>query len=232
MLTLLRIATKLINMSGIADNLSKIKDKLPSDCKLVVVSKTRTVDEIMEVYKLGHRRFGENKVQALLERANTLPQDIEWHLIGHLQTNKVKYIAPFISMIQSVDSLKLLREIEKQAAKNKRIISCLLQIHIAREDTKFGFSTDELIAFLNSDEWKVFKHIQFSGIMAMATYTTDLNIVEGEFQLAHSIFSDIKNLYFKYDSNFCELSIGMSGDYDIAVKYGSTMVRIGSAVFE
>lgn len=218
-------------MGRIAENLASIKQKLGSGVELIVVSKFRSTAEITEVYNCGQRIFAENRVQALLERYEVLPKDIQWHLIGHLQTKKVKFITPFISMIHSVDSLKLLQEIEKQAAKVNRIVPCLLQLFVAKEETKFGLSEDELYELLESGEWKAYKHIQVCGLMAMASNTDDQNLIESEFKRVKNIFDAVKDKYFQSDPKFKELSIGMSSDYPIAIKHGSTMVRIGSAVF-
>lgn len=231
MVNLRRNSAKLINMSRIADNLEGIKKNLGPGCRLIVVSKFRTPEEILAAYTAGQRLFAENRVQALLERRDLLPPDIEWHLIGHLQTNKVKYIAPFISMIHSVDSFKLLSEIDKQAEKCGRVIDCLLQIYVASEETKFGLTEAELIDLLENPELDALHHIRICGIMAMASLTEDEEQIAGEFSEAQRIFDRIKTQYFKDKPWFCELSTGMSSDYHIALNYGSTMVRIGSAVF-
>lgn len=214
----------------LAENISGLKQEIGQNVQLVVVSKYRTTQEIMEAYNAGQRVFAENRVQALLERYDALPKDIEWHLIGHLQTNKVKYIAPFIQCIQSVDSLHLLQEINKYAAKNKRVIDCLLQIYIANEDTKFGLDANECISLLNDDNFKSLQNIRIRGLMGMATNTSDEVQIEREFMTLKQLFETIKNTYELPEFN--QLSMGMSSDYKIAVKCGSTIVRVGSKVFE
>lgn len=190
---------------------------------LVAVSKTKPVDDIMELYHLGQRDFGENYVQELVEKAEILPNDINWHFIGHLQTNKVKLIAPFVQLIHGVDSLKLLKEINKQAEKSNRVIDCLLQMHIAQEDTKFGFNMHELIETIKQSEELNLKNVRISGLMGMASFTTDMAKVKSEFQLLNSMFDKLGNLKI--------LSMGMSSDYKIAIEVGSNMVRIGSLLF-
>jgi pyridoxal phosphate enzyme (YggS family) len=190
------------------------------------------VERVLEVHKAGQRVFGENKVQELIGKQPLLPPDIQWHFIGHLQTNKVKYIAPFITLIESVDSLKLLGEIDRQAEKCQRVIDCLLQFHIAREETKFGLSLPEAEVILRSSESASFKHIAINGVMGMATLTNDLSKVRQEFRYLKQIFDELRNTYFKGNDKFCEVSMGMSGDYEIAVEEGSTMVRIGTKIFE
>jgi PLP dependent protein len=212
--------------------LKKILEELkPKGVKLVVVSKTQPPEKILSVYHTGHKIFGENKVQELVEKQKQLPQDIEWHLIGHLQTNKVKYIAPFVHLIHSIDSLKLLHEVNKQAVKNNRVIDCLLQIHIAEEETKFGLDESEVLELLDSDIYKTLQKVRITGLMGMATFTNDENQVRKEFQHLKSIFNKLKLRYFQQDENFRELSMGMSGDYKIAIEEGSTIVRIGSLIF-
>lgn len=185
----------------------------------------------MEVYNEGVRDFGENKVQELLSKVDILPKDIRWHLIGHLQTNKVKYIAPFVHCIQSVDSLKLLKEINKEAIKNNRVINCLLQVHIAREETKFGFSEEELIECLESEEFKGLKNIVIGGVMGMATYTTDEAVVMKEFTYLKEISGKLKQNYFTENKGFKDISMGMSSDFELAIACGSTIVRVGSSIF-
>jgi pyridoxal phosphate enzyme (YggS family) len=198
---------------------------------LVAVSKTHPIEAIEALYSLGQRRFAENRVQEMLSKAEVLPADIEWHLIGHLQTNKVKFIAPFVSVVQSVDILKLLQEIDKQAEKHQRTIRCLLQFHIAREETKFGFSAMEAMDMLASYPPDAFPHVVFGGVMGMATFTEDAEQVRAEFRTLKSIFDQLRQAYFGNNPDFCELSMGMSGDWQIAVEEGSTMVRIGSLLF-
>jgi hypothetical protein len=201
--------------------------------KLIAVSKTKPVDEIMPVYLKGQRIFGENKVQEMVDKHAQMPKDIEWHLIGHLQTNKVKYIAPFVSMIHSIDSLKLLNEVEKQAAKNNRVIPVLLQMHVANEETKFGLDQTELIELM--DYYLAnpinYAHVNIVGIMGMATNTNDITQIRNEFKQLKGIFQFIKNSYFINKKDFTEISMGMSSDYKIAMEEGSTMVRIGSLLF-
>jgi len=201
--------------------------------KLIAVSKTKPVDEIMPVYLKGQRIFGENKVQEMVDKHAQMPKDIEWHLIGHLQTNKVKYIAPFVSMIHSIDSLKLLNEVAKQAAKNNRVIPVLLQMHVANEETKFGLDQTELIELM--DYYLAnpinYAHVNIVGIMGMATNTNDITQIRNEFKQLKGIFQFIKNSYFINKKDFTEISMGMSSDYKIAMEEGSTMVRIGSLLF-
>lgn len=217
---------------SIAANLKELKDELDlHNVKLIAVSKTKSNDEIMEAYNAGQRVFGENQVQELVEKQQQLPQDIEWHLIGHLQTNKVKYIAPFIHTIHSVDSLKLLIEINKQAVKSNRIINCLLQVYIADEDTKYGLGYDELIDLLRSEELAQLKNVQITGLMGIATNTKVEKQINDEFYELKVLFEGIKASFFRKDDLFTEISMGMSGDYKIAVEQGSTMVRVGSTIF-
>ncbi|MFM6983187.1 MAG: YggS family pyridoxal phosphate-dependent enzyme [Chitinophagaceae bacterium] len=214
----------------LAENISGIKQEIGQNVQLVIVSKYRQISEIKKAYDTGHRVFAENRVQSLLERREQLPQDIQWHLIGHLQTNKVKYIAPFIACIQSVDSLSLLSEINKYAAKNNRIIDCLLQIFIASEDTKFGLSEAECYELLNSETYRDMKNIRIRGMMGMASNTSDLHLVEKEFKSLKTFFDQTKA---KYNfERFDVLSMGMSGDYALAIQCGSNMIRVGSKVFE
>lgn len=215
----------------ITENLAHIKSTIPSDVTLVAVSKTKPVSDILEAYNAGQRIFGENKVQEMEEKYNLLPKDIEWHLIGHLQTNKVKYIAPFVAMIHSVDSFKLLKEINKQAQKNDRVIECLLQFHIAKEDTKFGLSFEEAQELLSSTEFIELHNISIVGVMGMATFTNNEEQLRDEFRTLENYFHVIKSHYFKYNDAFKHLSMGMSGDYQIAIEEGSNMVRVGSSIF-
>lgn len=217
---------------SIAANLKELKEELDLlNVKLIAVSKTKSNDEIMEAYNAGQRIFGENHVQELVEKQEQLPKDIEWHLIGHLQTNKVKYIAPFISVIQSVDSLKLLIEINKQAEKNKRVIDCLLQVYIADEETKYGLGYDEVIELLRSEEFTQLKNVRIIGLMGIATNTEVEKQINDEFQELKVLFDGIKVSFFRKEESFKEISMGMSGDYKIAVAQGSTMVRVGSTIF-
>lgn len=212
---------------SIADNLRKIRRELPEHVELVAVSKTKSNQEIMEAYEAGQRVFGENKIQEMTEKWETLPRDIEWHMIGHVQRNKVKYMAPFVSLVHGVDSLKLLKEIDKQGRKHNRVIPCLLQIHIAREETKFGLDEQELQDLLASEEFRKCRWVKVRGLMGMATFTDDEEVVRREFHLLKNMFDTLKNLL----PDVGILSMGMSGDYHIAVEEGSTMVRIGSSIF-
>lgn len=215
----------------IQTNIKEILTELPSGVRLVAVSKFHPNECIEAAYQAGQRIFGESKVQELTEKYQTLPKDIEWHFIGHLQTNKVKYIAPYISMIESVDSLKLLKEIEKQAAKHDRVVKVLLELHLAEEDTKSGLSLDACRELLEAGEWREMKHVQICGIMMMASNTDDEQQIAQEFDEAARFFDEIKARYFADDDAFCERSWGMSHDYHIAVKHGSTMVRVGTTIF-
>jgi pyridoxal phosphate enzyme (YggS family) len=215
----------------ISNNLKNIKSHLPNEVKLIAVSKTKPVEDIVKAYKAGHRFFGENKAQEISEKQSLLPQDIEWHFIGHLQSNKVKYIAPFISLIHSVDSVKLLGEINKHAKKNDRIIDCLLQFHIATEETKFGLNLKEALSIINSNYFKLLENIRIKGIMGMATFTDDKNLIRSEFMSLKKSFDELKSQHYENIDSFCEISMGMSDDYEIAIEEGSTIVRIGSAIF-
>lgn len=228
LLPLLTICT--FDMS-ITENLQRITQTLPTVVKLAAVSKTHSVEEIMEAYRAGQRCFAENKAQELSAKHPLLPSDIEWHFIGHLQSNKVKYIAPFISLIHSVDSLKILQAIDKEAAKNGRNISCLLQFHIAEEDTKFGLSIEEAEEILASPAYREMQNVTIAGIMGMATFTDNHSQVHREFRHLKEIFDQLKGKYFAHDPAFREISMGMSDDYEIAISEGSTLVRIGSSIF-
>jgi len=212
---------------SIKNSLLKIKSSLPENVTLVAVSKTKPVSDLIEAYNAGQRIFGENKIQEMAEKFEQMPKDIEWHMIGHVQTNKVKFMAPFVSLIHAVDSLKLLEEINKQALKNNRIIDCLLQIHIAEEETKFGLNETELNNLLDSETFKNLKNIKIKGLMGMATFTEDQNQIKKEFQHLKTIF----NKFSIQNSKFSILSMGMSGDSQLAIECGSTMVRIGSSIF-
>ena len=215
----------------VKDKLAFIQNQIPGTVTLVAVSKTQTVSAIQEAYDFGQRVFGENKVQELADKYTLLPKDIKWHVIGHLQTNKVKYIAPFVTLIHSVDSLKLLQEINKQALNNERIIDCLLQFHIAQEETKFGLSIEEAQEFLDSIDFALLKNVRIVGIMGMASFTSDSNQVRGEFKTLKSIYDQLKSDYFSAENSFKEISMGMSGDFQLAIEEGSTMVRVGSSIF-
>ena len=215
----------------VAEKIKEYLGILPSSVKLVAVSKTKPEQMITEAYNVGQRIFGENKVQDLALKYEHLPKDIQWHMIGHLQTNKVKYIAPFVSLIHAVDSFKLLKTINKEAKKNSRIIDCLFQVYIAKEESKFGLDKQELTNILNSDEFASLENIRIVGLMGMATNTDDNNIVSAEFAGLKELFSELKEEFFTKEDSFKETSMGMSGDYKLAVEQGSTMVRIGSDIF-
>ena len=216
---------------GVAENLQKIREKIPEPVTLVAVSKTKPDEIILEAYQAGHRDFGENKVQDLAAKQERLPADIRWHMIGHLQSNKVKYLASFVHMIHGVDSLKLLSVINKEAAKHERVIDCLLQVHIAMEDTKFGLSEEELMHLLASEAFRELDHIRIRGLMGMATYTENSNQIREEFRHLKRIFDRLKNERFSGQDSFDQLSCGMSGDYALAIEEGSNLVRIGSLIF-
>ena len=216
---------------NIIDNLNGIKTTIPTEVTLIAVSKTHPAEALIEAYSIGQRVFGENKVQELCAKQLSLPKDIEWHFIGHLQTNKVKFIAPFISLIHSVDSLKLLTEINKEGIKNNRVISCLLEFYIASEESKFGLDLMEAEAILKDPSFKTLENIRIAGVMGMASYTDDETIIQHEFKQLVSYFNQLKSRYFSTCADFKEISMGMSGDYQLAIKEGSTMVRIGSSIF-
>ncbi len=216
---------------SIAENIDLVKSHLPVQVKLVAVSKTKPVEMLMEAYRHGQRAFGENKVQEMVAKYEAMPKDIEWHFIGHLQTNKIKYMASFVHLIHGVDSFKLLKAIDAEARKVGRIIPCLLQFHIAEEETKFGLSLDEALEMLDSEEYRALNHISLSGVMGMATFTDDETQIRKEFAALKSYFDNLKTNYFSSNPQFKEISMGMSGDYLIAVEEGSTMVRIGSTIF-
>jgi len=218
-------------MQSIAANIRSIKQQIPQSVKLVAVSKTKPVSDILEACNAGHKCFGENRVQELLQKKDLLPLDIEWHLIGHLQTNKARFIVPFISMIQSVDSFKLLKVIDSEALMVKRKIDCLLQIHIAEEETKFGFSMTELHEMILSEGFSKLNSVRLCGVMGMATFTDDNERIRKEFRYLHRCFEELKGKYFLDNGEFKEISMGMSGDFLIAVEEGSTMIRIGSLIF-
>lgn len=215
----------------IQTNIKEILTELPSGVRLVAVSKFHPNECIETAYQAGQRIFGESKVQELTEKYQTLPKDIEWHFIGHLQTNKVKYIAPFISMIHAVDSFKLLEEINKQASKVNRIIPCLLEIHIAQEESKYGFTFESCREMLQEGAWKNLKNISINGVMGMATNTEASDEIRKEFKLLHDFFTELKQTYFPNEAQFCEISMGMSHDYPLAIEAGSTLVRVGSKIF-
>ena len=215
----------------IKEEIAKITAELPKGVRLIAVSKFHPADAVMEAYEAGQRLFGENKVQEMVAKQEVLPKDIEWHFIGHLQTNKVKYIAPFVTMIHSIDSLHLLTEVNRQAEKVGRVINVLLQIHIAHEETKFGMTFDECRALLNEGTWKQLNHVQICGLMGMATFTDNMEQVDGEFAGLQAFFEELKGNWFADDTAFKELSMGMTDDYPIAIRHGSTFVRIGTLIF-
>lgn len=217
--------------TDIARRLQEVKDNLPDSTRLVAVSKFHPAELIREAYDAGQRLFGESREQELAVKVKELPRDIEWHFIGHLQTNKVKYIAPYIAMVEAVDSLKLLKEINKQAAKHDRVIKVLLELHIAEEETKYGLTLDACRQLLEEGEWRDMKHVQICGLMMMASHIDDEAQIASEFDTAANFFDEVKKKYFADDDAFCERSWGMSHDYQIAVKHGSTMVRVGTTIF-
>ena len=219
-------------MTTIENNLKRLLDELNGKgVKLVAVSKYHPVEMLQEAYDAGQRIFGESHVQELDMKQKVLPKDIEWHFIGHLQTNKVKYIAPYVTLIHAVDSMKLLKEIDKQATRAERVIDCLLQVHVAKEETKFGFLPEELREMLDEGEWKELKHVRIRGLMCMATNTDDEVQIHGEFREVKELFEAVKMRHFSTNEAFSELSMGMSDDYRIAIEEGSTMIRVGSRIF-
>lgn len=213
------------------DNYKAIRESLPEGVKLIAVSKTKPVEDILKLYHAGQTIFGENRPQELREKHAQIAEPIEWHFIGHLQSNKIKYIAPFVSLIHSIDSFKLLQEVDKQARKNERIIPCLLQFHIATEESKFGFTLEECSEMLSNSDFQKLKNIEIVGVMGMATFTDNQEQIRHEFRSLHTIFSNLKRQFFSDNPDFKELSMGMTDDYQIAIEEGSTMVRIGSAIF-
>jgi len=217
-------------MTEIQENITKLHEQIPVGVKLVAVSKFKPKELLLEAFEIGFRAFGENYVQELVDKYEALPKDIEWHFIGHLQTNKVKYIAPFVSLIHSVDSFKLLKEIDKQAAKNERVIDCLIQIFIAKEDSKTGMDKAEYLQMVDSEEFKSLKSIKIKGLMGMSTFTDNMDLVREEFRSLKDLFQQTKNIHL---GNFSlqEISMGMSGDWQLAVEEGSTMIRVGSSIF-
>jgi len=215
----------------IAETTKSIIGAVPTHVQVVAVSKTKPAQAIIEAYNAGQRIFGENKVQELVQKHALLPPDIAWHFIGHLQTNKVKYIAPFISLIHSIDSLKLLTEVNREALKNNRLIECLLEFHIATEETKYGLDYQEAIAILESDVYKQLGNIRITGVMGMSSFSEDYAMVRNEFKTLHSHFMSLKNQYFNQIDTFRHISMGMSGDYQIAIEEGSTLIRLGTIIF-
>lgn len=216
---------------SVKENLEQFKAILPDNVKLIAISKTKPVEILLEAYHSGHKVLGENKVQELVDKQPQLPEDIQWHFVGHLQRNKVKYLAPFVYMIHSVDSLRLLKEVNKHAVKNNRTINCLLQFHIAEEETKFGLDLEEAKNLINSDLFPQFQNVIIKGVMGMATFTENNDQIRREFRMLKNTFDFLKENYFRESTNFTEISMGMTNDYKIAIEEGSTMVRIGSAIF-
>jgi pyridoxal phosphate enzyme (YggS family) len=215
----------------ITANIHKINQEIGVHARLIAVSKTKPLEMLQEAYQGGQRIFGENKVQELVQKYEALPKDIEWHLIGHLQSNKVKYIAPFVAMIHGVDSYKLLENINKEGAKNQRVIPCLLQIFIAQEETKFGLNPDELYSLLEQLNQTPLPYVQICGLMGMASNVADATQVSNEFKGLKNLFDKVKSQYFAHQASFKEISMGMSGDYPLAIKEGATLVRVGSLIF-
>ena len=216
---------------SVQQNIISIRKHIPAHVQLVCVSKFHPDEELLEAYHAGERVFGESKVQEMCGKQQRLPKDIHWHFIGHLQTNKIKQIVPFVQLIHGVDTFKLPVEINKQAVKPNRKVNCLLQVYIASEATKFGFSPDELKSLLATVEWQELKNINIAGLMGMATFTDDKNQIRSEFKLLKMLFDELKNTYFADNASFKEISMGMSDDYQIAIEEGSTMVRVGSSIF-
>ena len=216
---------------GIQHNLDKFLNEIPQEIKLVAVSKTKPVEIILDTYNAGQRIFGENKVQELITKQALLPKNIEWHFIGHLQRNKVKYIAPFVSLIHAVDSLRLLSEINKQGFKNNRVLQCLLQFHIASESSKYGLSFSEAAELLQSDQYNSFEHVEIVGVMGMATFTENVSQIRQEFKTLKKYFNQLKSDFFSDLPAFKEISMGMSDDYQIAIEEGSTIIRVGTKIF-
>ena len=216
---------------SVAQNIQEIRKSIPANVSLVCVSKFHPENAILEAYNCGERIFGESRVQELLAKQTKLPADIQWHFIGHLQSNKIKLILPTVSLIHGVDSSNLLKEINSRALKAGRVVSCLLQVHIAREETKFGFSIEEIHQMLSGIEFGSLENVQINGLMGMATLTDDKEQIRAEFRTLKQLYDELKREYFQNNENFCELSMGMSDDYQIAIDEGSTMVRIGSSIF-
>ena len=217
--------------SRIAEKIKQISDTLPCGVTLIAVSKYHPAEAIMQAYEAGQKVFGESKAQDLVKKHEILPDDIEWHFIGHLQSNKIKYIAPFISIIHSIDSYRLLQEVNRHGAKHQRKIGCLLQIHIAQEETKFGFTPEECIGMLSDGEWRTLENVEIRGLMCMASNTDNEELIEREFATVHKLFNEIKAVFFAGNENFNIMSAGMSDDYPIAIQHGSTHIRVGSMIF-
>lgn len=216
---------------SVAEQITRLQKELPEGVKLLAISKYQPIEAIQEAYDAGQRMFGENHIQEMAAKAAALPKDIQWHFTGHVQTNKIKYMAPFVSLVHAVDSFRLLREIDKHAAKHERCIDCLLQIHIAQEDTKYGLTVDECRQLLANEPWRELEHVRITGLMAMGSNTNDMEQVRHEFRQIKSLFDELKEKYFANEPSFCQLSEGMTDDYPIAIEEGSTIVRIGSMIF-
>ncbi|MBR5846672.1 MAG: YggS family pyridoxal phosphate-dependent enzyme [Bacteroidaceae bacterium] len=216
---------------SISSNIEHLRSSLPSGVSLLAISKYQPIEALREAYDAGQRMFGENHIQEMAAKASVLPCDIEWHFTGHVQTNKIKYMAPFVSLIHAVDSFRLLREIDKHAAKHDRVIDCLLQIHIAQEDTKYGFTIDECRTMLATEPWRELRHVRITGLMAMGSNTDDMEQVRSEFRQMKVFFDELRSTHFADEPPFCQLSEGMTDDYPIAIEEGSTIVRIGSMIF-
>lgn len=216
---------------SVAEQITRLQKELPEGVKLLAISKYQPIEAIQEAYDAGQRMFGENHIQEMAAKAAVLPKDIEWHFTGHVQTNKIKYMAPFVSLVHAVDSFRLLREIDKHAAKHNRRIDCLLQIHIAQEDTKYGLTIDECRRLLANEPWRELEHVRITGLMAMGSNTDDMEQVRREFRQMKQLFDELRATYFANVPSFCQLSEGMTDDYPIAIEEGSTIVRIGSMIF-
>lgn len=216
---------------SVAEQITRLQKELPEGVNLLAISKYQPIEAIQEAYGAGQRMFGENHIQEMAAKAAALPKDIQWHFTGHVQTNKIKYMAPFVSLVHAVDSFRLLREIDKHAAKHERCIDCLLQIHIAQEDTKYGLTVDECRQLLANEPWRELEHVRITGLMAMGSNTDDMEQVRHEFRQIKSLFDELKEKYFANEPSFSQLSEGMTDDYPIAIEEGSTIVRIGSMIF-
>ena len=215
----------------IGEQITRLRKELPEGVSLLAISKYQPIEALQEAYDAGQRMFGENHIQEMAAKAASLPKDIQWHFTGHVQTNKIKYMAPFVNLIHAVDSFRLLREIDKHAAKHERSIDCLLQIHIAQEDTKYGLSVDECRHLLSEEPWRELQHVRITGLMAMGSNTNDMEQVRNEFKQIKNLFDELKEKHFSDEPSFCQISEGMTDDYPIAIEEGSTIVRIGSMIF-
>ena len=215
----------------IGEQITRLRKELPEGVSLLAISKYQPIEALQEAYDAGQRMFGENHIQEMAAKAASLPKDIQWHFTGHVQTNKIKYMAPFVNLIHAVDSFRLLREIDKHAAKHERCIDCLLQIHIAQEETKYGLTVDECRHLLSEEPWRELQHVRITGLMAMGSNTDDMEQVRSEFKQIKNLFDELKEKYFPDEPSFCQISEGMTDDYPIAIEEGSTIVRIGSMIF-